>query len=201
MEIKSVLDESFSKFGRVLEGNFDRLLSLLKNTPLPEKGTIYCPSDKNLEEPEIVEFFEKHVYGNMRVQLGYCNGHNQKLNCLEYHKGNEVNIANEDFILLLGSFFDIKNNQYDTSKVEAFLVPAGVAVEVYSTTLHYAPCGVNGSAFKMLVALPRGTNVSSERSDIDKTLWGTNKWLLAHKDTNEAKDGAYVGLVGENIEI
>ena len=30
--------------------------------------------------------------------------------------------------------------------------------------------------------------------------FGSNKWLLAHKDSDEAKNkGAYVGLVGKNI--
>ena len=28
-----------------------------------------------------------------------------------------------------------------------------------------------------------------------------NKWLLAHKDSREAHNGAHVGLVGENIDI
>ena len=38
-------------------------------------------------------------------------------------------------------FKDVEaDHTYDTSKMEAFLVPAGTAVEVYATTLHYAPC-------------------------------------------------------------
>lgn len=137
----------------------------------------------------------------MPVQLGYCNGHNQLLNCLEYHKGNEINLSNEDFILLLGSYFDIRDDKLDTSKVKAFLVPAGVAVEIYSTTLHYAPCGIKGSPFKVLIVLPRGTNVNREKNLKDPKLWATNKWLLAHPNSSEAKEGAYVGLVGENIII
>ena len=35
----------------------------------------------------------------------------------------------------------------------------------------------------------------------DKMLWAANKWLIAHKDTAEAKDGAHVGITGENIDI
>ena len=31
---------------------------------------------------------------------------------------------------------------YDTSKIEAFLLPKGTVAEVYATTLHYAPCSV-----------------------------------------------------------
>ena len=28
-----------------------------------------------------------------------------------------------------------------------------------------------------------------------------NKWLLAHPDSEEAKNGARIGLVGKNIDI
>ena len=28
-----------------------------------------------------------------------------------------------------------------------------------------------------------------------------NKWLLAHSESTEATQGAYVGIVGENIDI
>ena len=28
-----------------------------------------------------------------------------------------------------------------------------------------------------------------------------NKWLLAHAESSEAKDGAHIGLKGENIDI
>ena len=28
-----------------------------------------------------------------------------------------------------------------------------------------------------------------------------NKWLLAHAESTEAADGAYVGLTGKNIDI
>lgn len=201
MEIIDVHDPRFLQFGRVLQGDFKKILNLLQATPMPEQGTIYVGSDPQLEEADILSSFSKDFYGDMPVQVGYCNGHNQKLNCLEYHKGNEINMANEDFILLLASFFNIENGKLDTSKVVAFRVPAGVAVEVYATSLHYAPCGINGSGFKTLVVLPRNTNEAIPLNPRDPSLWARNKWLLAHPESNEAKAGAYVGLVGENIEI
>ncbi|MBO6286607.1 MAG: DUF4867 family protein [Bacilli bacterium] len=201
MEIIDVHDPRFLQFGRVLQGDFKKILNLLQATPMPEQGTIYVGSDPQLEEADILSSFSKDFYGDMPVQVGYCNGHNQKLNCLEYHKGNEINMANEDFILLLASFFDIENGKLDTSKVVAFRVPAGVAVEVYATSLHYAPCGINGSGFKTLVVLPRNTNEAIPLNPRDPPLWARNKWLLAHPESNEAKAGADVGLVGENIEI
>ena len=201
MKIYGVYDPEFARFGRILEGDHSRILKLLEGTPLPESGTIYCPSDPKLEEEAILAHFKDDVYGGMPVQIGYCNGFNQKLNCLEYHKGNEVNMANEDFILILGSYFDIENMRFDTKNAMAFKVPAKVAVEIYSTTLHYAPCGINGSSFKVLVVLPKGTNVESKRNEKDRTLWATNKWLFAHKESKEASEGAYIGLLGENLEV
>ena len=201
MEIIDVHDPRFLQFGRVLQGDFKKILNLLQATPMPEQGMIYVGSDPQLEEADILSSFSQNFYGDMPVQVGYCNGHNQKLNCLEYHKGNEINMANEDFILLLASFFDIENGKLDTSKVVAFRVPAGVAVEVYATSLHYAPCGIHGSGFKTLVVLPRNTNEAIPLNPRDPSLWARNKWLLAHPESNEAKAGAYVGLVGENIEI
>ena len=83
---------------------------------------------------------------------------------------------------------------------------AGVLVEVYATTLHYAPCHADASkGFKVMVALPKGTNVGKPemggKSAEDKYLTATNKWLLAHPESAEAKSGAAIGLKGENIDI
>ena len=59
--------------------------------------------------------------------------------------------------------------------------------------------------FKVVIALPKGTNGAKPNItpvyDEDKTLWACNKWLLAHAESDEAKQGAYVGLTGENIDI
>ena len=46
----------------------------------------------------------------------------------------------------------------DTSKVKAFFVPAGTMIEVYATTLHYAPCQTSDKGFRCVVVLPEGTN-------------------------------------------
>ena len=208
MKIHSVFDPAFKRYGQVVEGLPDtvsELLEALQKTPLPE-GTGYVPEEPLLQElPAAVEISE-HCYGGMPVQLGWCNGHNTRLNCLEYHRDSEFNLGTEDFILLLAKQEEISEGTLDTSLVRAFRVPAGTLVEVYATTLHYAPCHVDADqGFRVLVALPKGTN--TEKPDItpltaeDKMLWACNKWLLAHPDSNEAKAGAYVGLSGENICI
>jgi hypothetical protein len=142
----------------------------------------------------------------MPIELGWCNGHNTKLNCLEYHRSSELNVGTEDFILLLAKREDMENGRLDTAKVKAFLVPAGVLVEVYATAMHYAPCSAkNGQGFRVMVALPKGTNEEKPnitvKNDEDKLLWANNKWLLAHAESDEASQGAEVLLDGENIDI
>ena len=90
--------------------------------------------------------------------------------------------------------------------MKAFLVPAGTVVEVFATTLHYAPCSAKlGQGFKVLVALPRGTNTDkpqfAPKNYEDTLLTARNKWLLAHAESDEAKGGAVVALTGENTDI
>lgn len=207
MHIYSVYDAEFRPYGRVLEGydTADLVKALEDKTPLPE-GVEYVPSDKVLEELPVYTQIRDQVYGGMPVQLGWCNGHNTKLNCLEYHRDSEVNLGSRDFILLLGLESDIVDGVLDTATVKAFRCPAGTMVEVFATALHYAPCSAKkGEGFKVLVALPQGTNtekpVFTPKTEEDTWMTARNKWLLAHAESSEAKDGAHIGLKGENIDI
>ena len=106
-------------------------------------------------------------------------------------------------ILLIGAEQDIVDGKYDTSKVEAFLIPQGTIIEVYATTLHFAPCNANAGGFKCVVVLPKGTNTAIEKrapkTPEDEMLVARNKWLLMHPEA--ANPGQYVGLVGENITL
>ena len=207
MKIESVYDAGFAPYGKVLTGyDTKELLETLERvTPLPE-GTDYVASQSELEALPIAEQLSSNAYGGMPIQLGWCNGHNTKLNCLEYHRDSELNCGTTDFVLLLAKLDDLKDGVLDTAKVLAFRVPAGVLVEIYASTLHYAPCnGASGQGFRVMVALPRGTNGPKPEitpvNDEDKRLWACNKWLLAHADSSEAKQGAPVLLTGENIDI
>ncbi len=208
MKIYSVLDPEFKPYGQIVEGLEEtkgEILEALAKTPLPE-ATGYVPSDPDLQElPAAVEVSE-HCFGGMPVQLGWCNGHNTRLNCLEYHRDSEFNLGTEDFILLLGKQAEIEDGFFDTAKVKAFRVPAGVLVEVYGTTLHYAPCQcAPAKGFRVLVALPWGTNTERPMMDSktaeDAYLAARNKWLLPHPESDEAKGGAKIGLRGKNIDI
>jgi len=208
MKIYSVFDPEFKPYGQVVSGMDDtvrEILDVLALAPITD-GVEYVPEYEPLQElPAMVEVSD-HLFGGMPVQLGWCNGHNTRLNCLEYHRDSEFNLGTDDFILLVARQDEITDGVLDTACVKAFRAPAGVMVECFATTLHYAPCHTDPEkGFRVLVALPQGTNtdkpVITVKSPEDRLLRARNKWLLAHKDSSEAADGAVVGLVGENIDI
>ena len=179
--------------------------ALNEHTPLPE-GTAYVPEEPALQELPAAKELAPTLFGGLPVEFGWCNGHNTKLNCLEYHRSSEFNLGTEDFVLILAKQSEIQDGKLDTAACKAFLVPKGVLVEVYATSLHYAPCHTDPSkGFRVMVALPKGTNTEAPKTAgktfEDRLLRANNKWLLAHPDAPEAKDGAYIGLTGENPDI
>ena len=207
MKIESIYDTSFRPYGQILTGyDTAALVSAMGAIPLPEDGVAYESSIAALEQNAIFGQLQNNAYGGMPIQIGMCWGRNTKLNCLEYHRDSEVNVGTVDFILLLAKQDEIVDGQLDTARVKAFRVPAAVAVEVYATTLHYAPCHVNETeGFRVAVVLPRGTNTAvpgaAPLNEEDRWLTARNKWLLAHSESSEAAQGAHIGLKGENIDI
>ncbi|MBQ8536128.1 MAG: DUF4867 family protein [Clostridia bacterium] len=206
MKILTVMDPEFRPYGRVVTGYpVQGILEALAKTPLPE-GVGYVPREESLHLAPDAEAVGEALFGGMPFQLGWCNGHNTVMNCLKYHRDSEFNLAAEDLVLLVAKQQEIENGCLDTAKVKAFLLPKGVLIETYATTLHYAPCHKDPQrGFKMLVALPANTNTpykgKAPANEMARFLWARNKWLLAHADSPEAKEGAVVALVGENIDI
>lgn len=207
LKIQNVKDAAFQEYGRVVEGfDFAEFLKVLAETTEAPDHVIYVASDANLEALPVAKELQNNCYGGLPIEIGYCNGTNTKLNCLEYHKDSEINIAADDAVLLVARLKDAANGPIDSSKVEAFMLPAGTAVELYSTTMHYAPCsGKKGAPFRVAIVLPRGTNGEKPeivcKNDEDRRLFALNKWLIAHPDTDEAKQGAVIGITGENVDI
>jgi len=209
MKILNITDPEFTNYGRIIEGYEDEKKAIMDalrdNTPIPE-ATDYVAEEKALQELPASGKIANTLFGGSPMQFGWCNGHNTKLNCLEYHRSSEINLGATDFILLLAKREEIVDFKLDSSKVKAFRVPKGVMVEVYATALHYAPCQASlDSGFQVLIGLPKGTNVGKPEytaaNTEDKLLTATNKWLLAHAESAEAKDGAWIGITGENIDI
>ena len=205
MTVRKVTDPAFKAYGRIITGyDFSGLLKAMEQTPLPE-DVIYIPSLPEMEAMPAAKELENGIYGQMPIQIGCCNGHNKKLNAVEYHRDSEVDIAVDDLILILGKQQDIEEDHtYDTSRMEAFLVPAGTAVEVYATTLHYAPCHVKDEGFRCVIVLPRDTNLDMEPVEVkdpeDRLLFARNKWLIGHAQGG-LPEGAFIGLKGENLSV
>lgn len=210
MTIKPVTGRAFKPFGRVIKGYYLRsLIEEMEKTECPSDRVVYEPSVRSLETLKINRQFSEEAYGGMPIQIGYCNGRNHLLNAVEYHRDSELNLACTDMILLVGKRQDIgRDYTYDTGKMQAFLVKKGTLVEIYTTTLHYAPISAGEHEnFRCVVVLPRGTNEplpacrGKAHTKEDQLLTHVNKWLIAHPESGLDKDGAFVGLKGENIRL
>lgn len=204
MNILKVTDPNFRKYGKIINGiDFTELVEKMKEFPIPE-GVIYEPSVKELESLKIASELQKVAFGELPIQIGYCNGNNVLLNAVEYHRSSELIIPATDTVLILGCQQDITDDfTYETAKMEAFYVPAGCGVEIYATTLHFAPCNADDNGFLVTIVLPKGTNYPLKEKHgegEDRLLAANNKWLIGHEEGGLDKD-AYIGLIGKNLNV
>jgi hypothetical protein len=207
MQIRDVSDGSFVPYGKIITGyDFSGLLDYMeRETGVPEQGNIYKASVPELEQYPIKKNLENGFYGEMPIEIGYCNGRNSTLNGLEYHIGSEIDIAVTDLVLMLGKLQDVVNDTYKAEDAGVFFVKKGTAIQLYETTLHFSPCKASAEGFKCIVILPRGTNepLSNDKSVYgDKFLFARNKWLLVHSERKPLMEkGAWPGITGDNLEI
>ncbi|MCR5490887.1 MAG: DUF4867 family protein [Bacilli bacterium] len=189
------------EYGYFLEGDFSALLEYLKSTPIPEQGNIYVRDDISMHGVNGFRFIQEKVFGLGAMESGYCNGNNKKLNCLEFHACPEADLALNDQILLLALPKDIHDGVIDSKDVIAIRLKAGQCFVLNPYVLHFSPCMDNNVPFRCGIFLSEGTNRDLEGPKSDPTLWKENKWLYAHKETVQAANGAYVGIVGENTLV
>ena len=90
MNLIPVTDVRFKKYGRIVKDvDFKELIEEMKKTPCPE-DVIYVASVPELEALPVFDELMERTYGEMPVQIGYCNGKNKLLNALEYHRSSEI---------------------------------------------------------------------------------------------------------------
>ena len=209
IKIESLFDDSFKTYGKVIHNlSFKELDDYMNNvSEVPETGNVYVASVPEMEEKPLCNLLANSFFGEMPIQIGFCNGNNNSLNGLEYHKGSEINYAVTDMVLLLGNVWQIENNTFDSKDVKAFYVPKGTVIEIYATTLHFAPCKTSDDGFKCVVILPEGTNIPlkekiTKTTSEDELLFMSNKWLIVHKEAEKlVSNGAYEGIKETNIKI
>jgi hypothetical protein len=205
LNVVKLTNDEFKAYGRVLTGyDVTELINVLKKTDAPTDSVIYIPSVEEFEKLPIGTKIRDSFFGGLPTQIGYCNGTNHQLNAVEYHRCSEFCIAGSDLVVLVGRQQDVAADfTYDSSKMEAFFVPEGTVFEMFSTTLHYAPISCGGKPFRNIVSLLKDTNTALVPRELhmaeDKLMTAKNKWLIAHADANI--DGAFVGILGENIMI
>ncbi|PRO65849.1 DUF4867 family protein [Alkalicoccus urumqiensis] len=203
--LQHLTSSRFTKYGTLLDADaFQAAVPALQRKAMPEAGNVYVASDPSLEDDSSLVQEAETVFGEMDIQVGYCNGYTNAVNALEYHKSSEINVAATDFILCLGRLEKGKST-FDLNQAEFFYVKKGEAFELYPEVLHFAPMAVCGDGFQCLVILPRGTNEELTREASrrqDPVLFKKNKWLLAHPERDVLIDqGAVPGLLGDNIYV
>lgn len=203
--MKTVNDKSFKTYGRVIkEKNFSNMINEIDEKKLitvPNSGNQYFPSVQSIENLPECDWVRKNIFGGLPIQFGSGAGHNQKISAIEFHQGSEVIVAVTDAILVVGHRYDIKNNQYDASLMEEFLLEKGTAIELYSTTLHYSPIEIDKDGYKQAIALIKGTNTELNEEVDNPMVKVTNKFMLVHKSREDKiKMGYLVGLIDEDLD-
>lgn len=198
----SIYDSEFASYGKVIENlDVEALTAAAKTIDFPESGSRYKASEEKFEALPFAKVIENDFFGGVPAQSGYCWGYNSAMNATEWHTSSEINVAITEMVLLLGHVWDVKDNSIDSSKLVAFYMPKGSAIECFATTLHYCPCQTADSGFMSYVGLPKDTNTEIAHDNKNPLLRAKNKWLLAHKDSKEYKNGAVLGVTGENLVI
>ena len=204
LKIRSIEDAGFSRYGSIVsQYNFSELISEMESIPVPDDDVIYIADVEGTGDLEISRLLSKEFYGEMPIQIGFCGGSNLSLNALEWHKGSELIIAMTDCILMLACLQDMEGYSLDSSKVQTFYLKQGQAVELYGTTLHFAPCKVNGNGFRAVIILPENTNHPIDRSTHRQNiLQGKNKWMIVHPCAPQSLlSDTHIGITGENLTI
>lgn len=203
IKIFSCEGEEFSFYGgMVTVFDLSPFIEYVREVAPPPEGVDYNPSIKRLEEHELADRIRRQFYGEMPLQVGWCIGRNDRMNAMEWHKGSEILVAATSLLLILGKVYDVHGDSYDSSRAVAFVVPSGKAVELYSTTLHFAPVNLEPEGFRAIIILPEGTNGQlNDGQGGDPLLFARNKWLLAHPESLPAKAGAHCGITGRNTRI
>lgn len=207
LEILSVTASEFASYGiihpTVELPEMRRFLYGVKQTEFE----YYVPCEECLMELPEADQFKDDIFGQVPCQVGWYYGNCNKLNAIEYHKCSEVLYLYEDAVLILGHLWDIKEDRLHTDTMKIFYVPANTCVELYGTTLHYAPCKAGKAPVMQIVVQSKGTNTpllkpAEGKEAENRYLLQRNKWVLGHPEAAELLGpNAFIGLEGKNITI
>lgn len=202
LALYDVTDPEFARYGRIVEMDTAEILRVADAMDRPKGSVAYLPSVEAFEALPIHKEITERIFGTLPTQTGYCHGTNSVLDATEWHHSSELNIAVTPIVLILGKRKDFKDGVMDSADMKAFLLPRGIAVEVYGDSTHYCAIQVSDEGFGAVVALPKDTNTPLTESVSDPLMTARNKWLVAHPDAKGlVAEGAVVGIKGENYTV
>lgn len=203
LALYDVTDPAFAAYGRIVEMDTAEILRVADAMARPTEGAAYLPSVDAFEALPIHKEITERIFGTLPTQTGYCHGRNSSLDATEWHHSSELNIAVTPIVLILGKRKDFdKDGVMDSADMKAFLLPRGIAVEVYGDSTHYCAIQVSDEGFGAVVALPKDTNTALDTPVTDPLLFAKNKWLVAHAEAKSlVAKGAVVGIKGENYTV
>ncbi len=203
LSIFAVTDKKFSQYGEVLNFKCDGIKKRISQEEIPAEGNIYQACVEELSQHSETKEISEKFYQGSNIQVGFCHGNNSLLGAVEYHEGKEVLIALAPVVLFLGLASEIKDNHYETNRLDVFYLEEGEMVSLHPRVLHFSPCRVLDHGFKTVIILPEMTNRPlKEKDPADPTLFAQDKWVLIHpENTKFIERGAYVGLEGKNYII
>ena len=107
----SVDSPEFTAYGRVIKTlDTAGILTAAERIGNPAEGSAYVASQPEFEALAIKEEIQNEFFGSLPAQLGYCWGHNNFMNAIEWHTCSEINIAVTPLVLILGHVWDVKND-------------------------------------------------------------------------------------------
>ena len=202
LALYDVTDPEFARYGRIVDMDTAEILRVADAMERPMGSVAYLPSLEAFEALPIHKEICERVFGTLPTQTGYCHGTNSVLDATEWHYSSELNIAITPIILILGKRADFHNGVMNSADMKAFLLPRGMAVEVYGDSTHYCAIQVSDEGFGAVVALPKDTNTALDTPVTDPLLFAKNKWLVAHEEASTIlAKGAKPGITGENYIV
>ncbi len=209
LKIKPVTEPSFKRYGKLYESiDLFEAAQFINGLQMPDaENDIYVKASSSLKDMKIFNHVRFNIFGGVEIDMGYAIGHSKgPFDLCEYHRCNELlAVIDQPLVMFFGDQRDIEDNKYDLSLMEAFYVPAGTAVDLYSTTLHGFPYQTSDEGYRMIVTLPHKTN---DQKDFETDpsykqtalLYSMNAFLIGKKNCTRVKD-IYPGLTGHISKI
>jgi hypothetical protein len=216
--IYSLNDSIFESFGRLLNISLPKeiIQFMEEEADFPETANCYVASEALMEASDFKEEIAALVFGQMDIQIGYCNGNGNKINGFEFHQCSEVFISITDSLLALTlPHKPLGSKAYQIEESYLFFVPKGSILEIYPMIGHFAPIKVRDQGFRSVIILSKGSNGAIKKmSESENSLYtmnmdenknrpfAKNKWLYVHEDRMDLVDkGAYLNVYGDNSPI